>query len=294
MKSGLAKESRTKGIVLHGEARYYDLLAWLLTLGRESAFRGRLLTLARVAPGESVLDVGCGTGTLAIAAKRRIGTAGVVHGVDASPEMIERAIRKRDRAGVSVGFQVATAEALPFPDAHFDVVMSTLMLHHLPKAVRQRCAREIRRVLKPNGRLLAVDFATPARSRKGLFARLHRHGSVPLRDIVELLSGNGLEAVESGSVGVSDLQYVLAAANHRSMRNAADDAERLSAPQVRSLGRLPVPRWLWGALAVAAVSLHALILRDIKSRFAVSAVAIALIAVLVVIMHSGRARRHVP
>src|SRR5215212_10881478 len=89
----------TKGLVLHSHARYYDLLAWTLTLGRERAFRDRLLEVARVQSGEAVLDVGCGTGTLAIAAKRRVGAAGSVHGIDASPEMIARAERKAAKAG---------------------------------------------------------------------------------------------------------------------------------------------------------------------------------------------------
>jgi ubiquinone/menaquinone biosynthesis C-methylase UbiE len=75
--------------------------------------------------GESVLDVGCGTGSLAIAARRRLGTDGKVFGIDASPEMIARATSKVARAGISVSFRVAVAEALPFPDAQFDVVLST-------------------------------------------------------------------------------------------------------------------------------------------------------------------------
>src|SRR5687768_2717271 len=157
---------RTKGLVMHSQARYYDLLAWLLTLGREPAFRARLVDLARLKPGEAVLDVGCGTGTLAIAARQRVGAAGTVHGIDASPEMIAQARRKAMKAGIDVVFQSGIVEALPFPDAHFDVVLSTLMLHHLPRLVREQCAREMRRVLKPGGRLLAVDFATPARQRK--------------------------------------------------------------------------------------------------------------------------------
>lgn len=99
---------------------------------------------------------------------------------------------------------------VPFPDARFDAVVSTLMLHHLPGPVRQQCAREVRRVLKPGGRVLAVDFATPARKRTGLISRFHRHGHLTLRDIVELLSDAGLSVVESGSVGVSDLQFVVA------------------------------------------------------------------------------------
>lgn len=200
----------TRGLILHSAARYYDLLAWLLTFGREHAFRQRLVELARLQPGETVLDVGCGTGTLAIAATRRVGPAGKVYGIDASPEMITLARRKAAKAGLDLIFETATVEALPFPDARFDAVLSTLMLHHLPRPVRQRCAHEARRVLRPGGRLLAVDFSTPARRRRGILGRLHRHGHVALRDIVDLLGEAGLNVVESGPVGVGDLQYALA------------------------------------------------------------------------------------
>jgi SAM-dependent methyltransferase len=99
--------------------------------------------------------------------------------------------------------------------AQFDVVMSTLMLHHLPRKARQECAREIRRVLKPGGRLLAVDFAAPARGKKSLFGHFHRHGHVDQSDIVELLAGAGLRVVESGAVGVRNLHFTLATAPPR-------------------------------------------------------------------------------
>src|SRR5206468_9540093 len=114
----------TKGAVLHSAA-LYDLQVWLVTLGRERAFREKILRLARLEPGESVLDVGCGTGTLAIAAKRHVGPTGSVYGIDASPEMIARASRKARKAGLEVLFKNAVAEALPFPDAHFDAVLTT-------------------------------------------------------------------------------------------------------------------------------------------------------------------------
>jgi ubiquinone/menaquinone biosynthesis C-methylase UbiE len=103
---------RTKGLVIHSGARYYDLLAWILTLGRERAFRQRLVGLARLQPGDKVLDIGCGTGTLAIVAKRRVGPEGTVDGVDASPEMISRAKRKAGNAGLEVRFQTAIVEEL--------------------------------------------------------------------------------------------------------------------------------------------------------------------------------------
>src|SRR5690348_10193613 len=73
----------TTGRVLHSAA-LYDLLLWLVTLGRERGFREKVLRLAHLEPGQSVLDVGCGTGTLAIAAKRHVGPTGRVHGIDAS------------------------------------------------------------------------------------------------------------------------------------------------------------------------------------------------------------------
>src|SRR5215470_15161329 len=106
------------GLVLHAAATY-DLLITLVTLGRERAFRERMLRLAHLEPGESVLDVGCGTGSLAIAAKRQVGQTGTVYGLDASPEMIARAEKKARKAGIDVGFKNAFAQSLPFPDAQF-------------------------------------------------------------------------------------------------------------------------------------------------------------------------------
>jgi len=157
------------GAVLHSAARY-DLLVWLLTLGRERAFREKIVRLARLQAAETLLDVGCGTGSLAIAAKRHIGPTGTVCGIDASAEMLARAERKARKAGVEIVFKNAMAQGLPFPDAHFDVVLTTVMLHHLPRNARQQCAAEMRRVLKPGGRVLAVDFGLAPRERKGILA----------------------------------------------------------------------------------------------------------------------------
>jgi ubiquinone/menaquinone biosynthesis C-methylase UbiE len=200
----------TRGSILHAAAGY-DWLVWLVTFGRERTFREKVIRLARLEPGESILDVGCGTRTLAIAAKRPVGPTGSVHAIDASPEMIARAIGKARKAGLEVLFKNALAEALPFPDAHFDVVLTTLMLHHLPRKARQQCAREIRRVLKPRGRVLAVDFASATRDRWNVIGHFHRHGHVDLGDIIAVLSEVDLKTVESGAVGISDLQFALAA-----------------------------------------------------------------------------------
>jgi ubiquinone/menaquinone biosynthesis C-methylase UbiE len=198
----------TLGRILHWAAGY-DALVWFFTHRSDRAFREHLAGLARLVAGESVLDIGCGTGTLAIVAKRQVGASGKVFGIDPSPEMIARATSKAAKAGIDVSLKAAVAEALPFPDAQFDVVLSTLMLHHLPRKVRQQCAREIHRVLKPQGRVLVVDFGAPQR-KSGLLAHFHRHGHVDPQEIIALLDEAGFRCVESGAVGISNLQFVLA------------------------------------------------------------------------------------
>ncbi|HJZ73711.1 MAG TPA: methyltransferase domain-containing protein [Vicinamibacterales bacterium] len=201
---------RTHGALIRWAAPY-DLLAWLLTRGREDELRARIISLAGLRDGDAVLDVGCGTGTLAIAASRHVGAAGSVQGIDPSPPMIARARRKAAKAAVDTRFQVAVAESLPFPDATFDVVFSTLMLHHLPRTTRQQCAAEIKRVLKSDGRVLAVDFGRP--NRRGFLARFHRHGYVDVEDIVRLLEEAGLRPIRQGAVGMNNLNFVLAKAS---------------------------------------------------------------------------------
>jgi ubiquinone/menaquinone biosynthesis C-methylase UbiE len=206
-----AASTSTVGAVLHS-ARRYDWIVQLRTLGRERQLRERMLSFARLEPGDRVLDVGCGTGTLAIAAKRQVGPTGTVCGIDPSPEMLARAQRKALRAGVEVKFDRATAQELPSPDAHFDVVLSTLMFHHLPRQAREDCAREMRRVVKPGGRILVVDFASMESTTRGLLAHFHRHGHTKPTAIIATLARAGLTDVESGSLGAHDLHFVLVTA----------------------------------------------------------------------------------
>jgi ubiquinone/menaquinone biosynthesis C-methylase UbiE len=201
----------TTGIVLH-RAYWYDVFVWLVSLGREHSYRERALDLASLRPGESVLDIGCGTGTLAIAAKRRVGSAGRVYGVDASPEMLARAKKKANKARAEVLFQKGIVEALSFPNGQFDAVLSTVMLHHLGRKARQQCANEVRRVLKPDGRVLAIDFAPPTEGKRGFLGHFHHHGYLNLHDFVALLCEAGLKPLRSGPVGIGDLHFVLAAA----------------------------------------------------------------------------------
>ena len=265
---------------MHSAARHYDLLASLLTMGRETALRERLVELARIASGECVLDVGCGTGSLAVAAKRRVGDDGSVHGIDASPEMIAQARLKSAAAGIDVTWEIGRAQALPCPDASVDVVLSTLMMHHLPRAAREVFVAEVRRVLKPGGRALVVDFEPPAEKRGGMISRLHRHGHVPARDIHDTLRNAGLMLVEIGSVGISDLHFALAIAP-----TAADDSRASAA--YRSMPPLPLPRWLIaGGLLVAAVVVHLVVWRVAWRALTVGTLAVLGLAALL-LLHGG-------
>src|SRR5262245_49504411 len=99
----------TEGRLIHWPARY-DMLVQLLTLGRIARLRALIADRARPQPGDTILDVACGTGDLALVLGRRVGLTGRVVGIDASPEMIARALRKARRQGVAVDFRVQPVE----------------------------------------------------------------------------------------------------------------------------------------------------------------------------------------
>jgi ubiquinone/menaquinone biosynthesis C-methylase UbiE len=137
----------------------YDPALRLTT--RERLFKERLLEQAAIRPGMDVLDLGCGTGTLAVWAKQRMPQASFV-GLDGDPRMLERARRKAGEAELAIRFDRGLSYDLPYPSASFDRVLSSLFFHHLAPGDKRRTITEIRRVLRPGGELHVADFGASA------------------------------------------------------------------------------------------------------------------------------------
>lgn len=127
---------------------------------RAERWIGDLIGQADLRPGVSSLDVGCGTGTLALAVAAACPGLTTV-GLDADPDVLGLAVGKAARTGSVVRFDQGLATALPYPDESFDHVFSSLMLHHLTGEERRAALREVVRVLKPGGRFHLVDWCRP-------------------------------------------------------------------------------------------------------------------------------------
>lgn len=200
---GEASAPRTRGLVLNWWGWIYDLIARcgmrFILGGSEQALRLMTADLAQLQPGEAVLDVGCGTGTLALVAKERVGATGRVTGIDPSAQLLARARRKATRRSLEINFQPGVIEQLPFPDQSFDVVLSTLMMHHLPDDLKRQGLAEIARVLKPGGRLLVVDARRPEEHHDRP-ARPVGPWNSGIQDQPALMKEAGFSQVETGEI----------------------------------------------------------------------------------------------
>lgn len=189
--------------------RFYDrVVAWAT---RDGALKRRLVDLIVASGAHSVLDLGCGTGTLAIALKRHR-PALAVAGLDADAEILDIARRKADAAGVAVRFEQGLAGAVPCPDAAYDLIVSTLVFHHLLPAAKHAALAEARRVLKPGGTLLIADFGRArARWRRLAFTLGVRvlDGLAVTRDHAAGRLGEYLHAAGFESVALIDSMPVL-------------------------------------------------------------------------------------
>lgn len=139
----------------HWLTPYYDAVVGATT--RERSFKQVLIKQACIEPRHRVLDLAAGTGTLAIWIKQAHPQADIT-GVDGDPAILSLASRKAKKAGVSVRFDRGLSFELPYPDGHFDRVVSSLFFHHLTWENKQRTAQELFRVLKPGAELHVADW----------------------------------------------------------------------------------------------------------------------------------------
>lgn len=202
--------AETEGHTIHSWARYYDMVVGIISLGRERKFRQAALDLVDLEPGMQILDVGCGTGSLAIAAKQRIGNGGMVVGIDPSSNMVNLAQGKAEKERVEAAFQVGVIENIDFPEDQFDLVMSSLMMHHLPEELKMDGLQEVYRVLKPNGILLIIELDPGTLS---LASLIHGHSSqlsAELENLRHHLESINFDSVESGNLKFKGFSYLKA------------------------------------------------------------------------------------
>lgn len=144
--------------------RYRSLTPWydfiIQATIREAAFKSRLVAQASLKPGDKILDLGCGTGTLTLLLKSKQ-PAAHVSAIDADPQILGMARDKASRAGFDIDFHQVMSNALPFPDASFDHVFSSLVFHHLTREQKLGTLQEVRRILRPGGQLHIADFGRP-------------------------------------------------------------------------------------------------------------------------------------
>ncbi|MQY12269.1 Ubiquinone/menaquinone biosynthesis C-methyltransferase UbiE [Streptomyces sp. RB5] len=169
-------ETRAEGLLIT-RARQYNALVALMFGGRRGALDRRLAAATGAAPGERVVDIGCGPGHLARRLAARVAPDGDVLGIDPSPGMMRYA-RRRARAVPGIRFQQGEAQSLDLPAASRDVITSTFALHHIAADAREAALREMYRVLRPGGRLLLADAFPTGRVTPRVvaaMARMSRH-----------------------------------------------------------------------------------------------------------------------
>jgi ubiquinone/menaquinone biosynthesis C-methylase UbiE len=213
-----AQTGSTQGWVMNMGWRY-DLMVWFfdtfLLRGTLQKFPHGTADLAQLQPGEAVLDVGCGTGALALIARQRVGATGHVSGIDPSVQMIARARRKAARRGLAIDFQVGVIERLAFPDQSFDVVLSSFMMHQLPNDLKLKGLTEIARVLKPGGRLLIVDTRRPEEQHSRPTRPIHigpwNSGIQDQRALMQAAGFSQIEAgeLETGTIRLPEIGFAL-------------------------------------------------------------------------------------
>ncbi len=203
----------TTGVTTHWTPQH-DIFVRLIGMGVNGPNSRMIIEMAKIKPGDKVLDVGCGTGDLTLTAKKYAGASGSAYGIDASPAGVDIAREKAKRSGSEVVFEVGLIEKIAYPDAIFDVVISRLVIHHLPDDLKCQGFKEIYRVLKPGGLFFLVDFKSPTNPVLARVASaLVRHRMMMqsnVQGIPPMLTETGFVDVASGPTRSAFLAFVSA------------------------------------------------------------------------------------
>lgn len=138
--------------------RFYD--RFLESTMKEERFKRLLVQQAGILPGERVVDLGCGTGTLTLLAKQTAPEATII-GLDGDPEALAIARTKAERAGLSIEFMESLAWRAPLEPSSCDRVLSSLVFHHLTTENKRRTLQKVREWLRPGGELHVADWGYP-------------------------------------------------------------------------------------------------------------------------------------
>jgi demethylmenaquinone methyltransferase/2-methoxy-6-polyprenyl-1,4-benzoquinol methylase len=155
-------------------AGFYDLMNSVMTAGLHHRWRARAADLAALRPGDSALDVACGTGDLAIELARRVGPTGTVIGSDFSEQMLERAREKAPE----IAWEWGNALELPYEDGRFDAATVGFGARNFSDL--DRGLAEMARVVKPGGRVVVLEITTPHRPPLSTFYSVWFDRIVPL------------------------------------------------------------------------------------------------------------------
>src|SRR6516225_3784261 len=162
--SPAAKRRYLPGMGLGWLLPLYDPFTRLIGI---QAVHQKLADQAELDSAQRVLEIGCGTGNLALLVKRIRPQLDVV-GLDPDPKALARAGRKARRAGLPLELDCGFADELPYADGSFDRVLSSLMFHHLEADLRGPSLRQVLRVLRPGGALHLMDFGGDSHELHGL------------------------------------------------------------------------------------------------------------------------------
>ena len=193
-------------------ARFYDALINVVTLGKAATLRRRIHEQAPYKDGDHILDMGCGTGDQALLAAQALPHA-TIHGLDAGQAMVKRAQGKTG-SKTNLSFELGVMEDTRFEDESFDVIMSHLVMHHLPDDLKPAVLAEMFRLSKAGGKLYIVDLESqPDEKGTPFMIRLHggrRKMADTIAKLVPLVEAAGFEAIQSGRI---DNQFAYLVAN---------------------------------------------------------------------------------